>query len=114
MGSEIGARAVGLLQGTREGMRAFARAARTGQVVDPMTKVEAATHDAISGLKGKIIRTPTRMLSAEDELFKAIGRSARVTGADLSAVDRMARYEKDIGDEEARRQEVEAARKRQK
>ena len=38
------------------------------------------------------------------ELFKAIGRSARVTGADLSAVDRMARYEKDIGDEEARRQ----------
>ena len=48
------------------------------------------------------------------ELFKAIGRSARVTGADLSAVDRMARYEKDIGDEEARRQEAEAARKRQK
>ncbi|MGE0774268.1 MAG: hypothetical protein AB7L36_04400, partial [Sphingomonadaceae bacterium] len=70
MGSEIGARTVGLMQGTREGLRAFARTARTGQVLDPMTKVEAAEREAISGLKGKVLRIPTRMLSAEDELFK--------------------------------------------
>jgi endonuclease YncB( thermonuclease family) len=80
MGSEIGARAVGLMQGTREGLRAFARTVRTGQALDPLTKVEAAEREAISGLKGKIIRTPTRFLSAEDELFKAIGRRMELNG----------------------------------
>jgi hypothetical protein len=35
-----------------------------------VTKVEAASQEAISGLKGKIILTPTRLLSAEDELFR--------------------------------------------
>ncbi|MGE0775660.1 MAG: hypothetical protein AB7L36_11560, partial [Sphingomonadaceae bacterium] len=80
MGSELGARMTGLLQGTREGLRAFARTARTGQVLDPMTKVEAAEREAISGLKGKVIRIPTRMLSAEDELFKAIGRRMELNG----------------------------------
>jgi endonuclease YncB( thermonuclease family) len=80
MGSEIGARAVGLMQGTREGLRAFARTVRTGQSLDPLTKVESAEREAISGFKGKIIRTPTRLLSAEDELFKGIGRRMELNG----------------------------------
>jgi len=80
MGSEIGARAVGLMQGTKEGLRAFARTARTGQSLDPLSKVESAEREAISGLKGKIIRTPTRLLSAEDELFKGIGRRMELNG----------------------------------
>jgi hypothetical protein len=40
---------------------AFAKTARTGIVPDHVSKVEAAEQAAISGLKGKIIRTPTRM-----------------------------------------------------
>jgi hypothetical protein len=78
--SEVGERAVGLLQGTREGLRAFAHTMRTGQTFDPVTKVEAVQQEAISGLQGKIIRTPTRLLSAEDELFKAIGRRMEISG----------------------------------
>jgi len=78
--SEVGERAVGLLQGTREGLRAFARTLRTGEVPDHITKVESRSQEAISGLKGKIIRTPTRLLSAEDELFKAIGRRMEISG----------------------------------
>jgi hypothetical protein len=78
--SEISARAAGLLQGTREGLKAFARTMRTGQTFDPVTKVEAVQQEAISGLKGKILRTPTRTLSAEDELFKAIARRMELSG----------------------------------
>jgi endonuclease YncB( thermonuclease family) len=78
--SEISARAAGLLQGTREGLKAFTRTMRAGQTFDPVTKVEAVQQEAISGLKGKIIRTPTRALSAEDELFKAIARRMELSG----------------------------------
>ena len=78
--SEIGPRLVGLMQGTKEGLRQFARTARTGHVPDHVTKVEAQTQEAISGFKGKIIRTPTRLLAAEDELFKAIARRMEING----------------------------------
>lgn len=78
--SEVGARATGLLQGAVDGLKAFAHTAVTGDVPDYVTKVEAASHEAISGLKGKILRTPTRMLSAEDELFKAIARKMELSG----------------------------------
>jgi endonuclease YncB( thermonuclease family) len=78
--SEVGARATGLLQGAVDGLKAFAHTAITGDVPDYVTKVEAASQEAISGLKGKIARTPTRMLSAEDELFKAIARKMELSG----------------------------------
>jgi len=80
MASEIGARTFGLMQGTSEGLRAFARTMRTGEVADHVTKVEARTQHAISGLKGSILRTPTRALAAEDEFFKAIGRRMELNG----------------------------------
>jgi len=80
LASEIGARTFGLLQGTREGLRSFARTLRTGDVPDLVTKVEARTQRAISGVKGEIIRTPSRLLAAEDEFFKAIGRRMEVNG----------------------------------
>jgi len=80
LGSEIGARAVGLLQGVKEGLAEAARTMRTGEASDLTSKVEAQSHEAISGLKGKIIRTPTRALSAEDELFKAMARRMELAG----------------------------------
>ncbi|HEX8413093.1 MAG TPA: thermonuclease family protein [Sphingomicrobium sp.] len=78
--SEIGARTVGFLQGTKEGLIEMGRTLRTGDPSDEASKVENASMKAISGLKGSIIRTPTRFLSAEDELFKAMARRMELNG----------------------------------
>ncbi|MBB6425170.1 thermonuclease family protein [Sphingopyxis sp. JAI128] len=78
--SEVGSRAVGMLQGAKEGAREFARALRTGEASDFVSKVEDQGQKAISGLKGEIIRTPTRLLTAEDELFKGMARRMELTG----------------------------------
>ena len=78
--SEVGSRAIGMLQGAKEGAREFARALRTGEASDLVSKVEDQGQKAISGLKGEIIRTPTRFLTAEDELFKGMARRMELTG----------------------------------
>lgn len=78
--SEVGSRAVGMLQGAKEGAREFARALRTGEASDFVSKVEDQGQKAISGLKGEIVRTPTRFLTAEDELFKGMARRMELTG----------------------------------
>lgn len=78
--SEVGSRAIGMLQGAKEGAREFARALRTGEASDFVSKVEDQGQKAISGLKGEIIRTPTRFLTAEDELFKGMARRMELTG----------------------------------
>lgn len=77
---EVGSRAVGLLHGTREGLRQGLRAFITGDASDAVTKMEQQTQRAISGVKGSILRTPTRALSAEDELFKAMARRMELAG----------------------------------
>jgi hypothetical protein len=78
--SEVGARAVGLLQGAKEGARMFATALRTGEASDFVTKVENQGQRAISGLKGEVVRLPSRFLTAEDELFKGIARRIELEG----------------------------------
>lgn len=78
--SELGARSVGLLQGAREGLRQAVKTFRTGEGSDFANRVEARTQDAISGKKGELIRIPTRLLSAEDELFKAMARRMELAG----------------------------------
>ncbi|MBA4305178.1 MAG: hypothetical protein C0429_00415 [Sphingopyxis sp.] len=78
--SEVGARAVGLLAGTREGLAQAARAFKTGEPSDFATKVEAQSQKAISGIKGEVLRIPTRALTAEDELFKAMARRMELHG----------------------------------
>lgn len=77
---EVGARTAGLLQGAKEGMREAARAFRTGESSDFITKVENQAQKAISGKKGELIRVPTRLLTAEDELFKAMARRMELSG----------------------------------
>lgn len=79
-GSEVGARTFGLLQGTREGLRLFATTLRTGEPSDLVAKVEGMGMKAISGVKGEIVRIPTRLLTAEDELFKGIARRMELNG----------------------------------
>lgn len=80
LGSELGARTVGLMQGSMEGIPAFARALRTGDAEDFVTKIESRSYRAISGVKGEIARLPSRFLVAEDEFFKAIGRRMHING----------------------------------
>lgn len=79
-GTEVGARAFGLLQGAKEGLRLFARSVKTGEPSDLVAKVEGMGMKAISGVKGEIIRIPTRLLTAEDELFKGIARRMELNG----------------------------------
>lgn len=78
LASEVGARAIGLLQGAKEGARLFARALKTGEASDFVSKVEGDEYKAIEGFKGEIIRIPTRLLTAEDELFKGIARRMEI------------------------------------
>ena len=80
---EVPARVFGMLQGTREGFRAFARTMRTGDIPDHAAKFEGTESHAVSGIKGSIIRTPTRALSAADELFKGIARRMEINGLAL-------------------------------
>jgi len=79
-GSEIGARAFGLLQGVNEGLREFVRTLRTGETSDFAGKMEAPTQAAFGGIGGKIVRAPMRALSAEDEVFKAMARHMELNG----------------------------------
>ncbi|MDE0878827.1 MAG: aconitase family protein, partial [Sphingomonas bacterium] len=99
MFTEVGARAVGLVQGTREGLRDGLRALVTGNAVDPVTKLETQSMSAIGGKLGSVIRTPTRFLTAEDELFKGIARRMEMSGLAM----RKARLEGLRGDEARQR-----------
>lgn len=78
--TEVGARTFGLLQGAKEGLRLFRQSLRTGEPSDLVAKVEGQGMKAISGVKGEIIRIPTRLLTAEDELFKGIARRMELNG----------------------------------
>lgn len=78
--SEVGARGLGLLQGTKEGLAQAARTLRTGESPDFGGKIEGQHMKAISGRKGEFLRIPTRLLSASDELFKGMNRRMELTG----------------------------------
>lgn len=80
LASEVGARTFGLVEGTKEGARLFAQALRSGEASDMVSKVEGDEFKAISGLKGEIIRVPTRLLTAEDEFFKGVARRMEING----------------------------------
>lgn len=86
--SEVGGRTVGLLQGTKEGLSEAWRSFRTGESSDAMTKLETQQMKAIPGRAGEIIRLPTRLLSAEDELFKGMARRMELTGLAMRIADR--------------------------
>jgi endonuclease YncB( thermonuclease family) len=78
--SEIGQRAFGFLQGIKEGGAQFLRTLRTGETSDFAGKMEAPMQPAFGGVAGKVIRSPMRMLSAEDEVFKAMARHMEMAG----------------------------------
>jgi hypothetical protein len=73
---EIGRRAVGMIQGAREGVKLAQRALITGEPGDAISKVEANNYEAVPGKLGTVIRTPSRMLTASDEFWKSVLRSS--------------------------------------
>ncbi len=83
--SEVGSRATGMIAGAKEGMRAAARSFLTDDAADA-AKVEQPA--AIPGKLGQFIRTPTRLLTAEDELFKGMARRMELHGLALRQADK--------------------------
>ncbi|URD60482.1 thermonuclease family protein [Sphingomonas sp. KRR8] len=100
-GGEVGARVSGLANSAVEGIKSARQAFMTGEPLDAATKVEAIHHDAIGGRLGKIVRLPTRALTAADEFWKTINRNAelhalayrRAVNETSGAAERKARYE---------------------
>jgi hypothetical protein len=83
LGSEVYARGVGLLTGAVEGARAFGTTMRTGGVSDNVDRLDTQVRRAIPGALGTVIRTPSRLLSAEDEFFKATARRMQLNAISL-------------------------------
>lgn len=69
---DVGARALGMIEGARDGLRLARKAFVTGEPSDGVSQVEAQNYRAIPGKVGEFIRIPTRALMAEDEFFKSI------------------------------------------
>lgn len=78
---EVGARLIGNVLGFIDGLKAGTKALiDEDYLADPFLKVELARKKAIPGLAGKIIRTPTRFLGAEDLFFKGINYRQELMG----------------------------------
>jgi hypothetical protein len=77
---EAGARVLGTLYGTIDGLRAAGRAIVTGEAVDPLTKLELNRQETIPGILGRAVRLPGTALVAEDAFFKSIGYRQELWG----------------------------------
>ncbi len=79
--TELGARVLGNIYGTLDGLRMGSKAIiDPDSVVDPLTKLELQKQNAIPGVAGEIVRIPGRALVAEDTFFKAIGYRQELFG----------------------------------
>jgi hypothetical protein len=95
---EVAKRAIGMMEGAREGLKLAKTAFVTGEPSDAVSKVEAANYHAIPGKLGEVIRIPSRALMAADEFFKAVAKRSEINALAYrhalaaSPADRMARY----------------------
>lgn len=80
---EAAARLVGLIEGTKEGIAVGAKHIRHGEALDAISKAELIERKAIPGKVGNIIRMPSRILEAEDQVFKAINYRAEINALAL-------------------------------
>lgn len=85
--SELGGRAVGMVQGIKAGLKDGFKTMKTGNPTDFATKVEDQGQKAIPGPIGSILRTPTRALGAADEFFKAIARHGELNSLAIRQAD---------------------------
>lgn len=75
---EVGARSVGMVQGVLDGTRAGAKVMRGEKLADGVSKTELTRRESISGVKGEIVRLPSKALEVEDEFFKAVNRRSEL------------------------------------
>ncbi len=80
---EAAARLVGLIEGAKEGLVVGARHIRHGEALDAVSKAELIERKAIPGKLGSVIRIPSRILEAEDQVFKAINYRAEINALAL-------------------------------
>ncbi len=80
---EIGANMKASVRSTLEATKLAAKTFQTGEPSSPYrTTMDIAPTKSISGLKGKIIRTPSNIMAASDEFWKTvIGRGAMTQAA---------------------------------
>ena len=98
---EVSRRAVGMIEGAREGLKLAKHAFLTGEPLDAISKVETANFHAIPGRLGEVIRLPTRALTSADEFFKAVNRRGalnamayrRSQSGSGTAAERMQRFQ---------------------
>ena len=98
---EVGARVTGLANASVEGLARAKRAFVTGDAADDVMKVDSHVREAIGGRLGKVVRIPTRALTAADEFWKSINASAEIHALayrkamreGVDGADRKARYE---------------------
>lgn len=76
---ETASRAFGLVEGTMDGVKAFANTIRTEEPSDLFGKIEGHPK-AIPGVAGRIVRTPGTLLTAADEFFKSIAYRQEING----------------------------------
>lgn len=91
---EVGARSVGLVQGTLDGLRAGAKVVRGEELPDTTSKTELVRQDAIGGVTGKIVRLPSKALEVEDEFFKAVNRRSELSAEAYRQAAKEARGDK--------------------
>ena len=85
--AEVVGQLFGIVQGGKDGMKAAWKVIKTGEVTDPLQKIESAQFRSITAENlhlsgtpgqfadfiGEVVRLPGRALMAGDELFKSIG-----------------------------------------
>lgn len=88
---EVGKRAVGMVQGTLDGLEAAKKAARGEDIDLGGSKIETPRREAIGGTAGKIVRVPSRALEVQDALFKGINRRGEIAAQAYAKAEREAR-----------------------
>jgi hypothetical protein len=76
--TEAGARLYGYVAGAREGLMNAGRVIKTGQPVDPLTKLEVGKAQPFGYGAGRLLTPSTTALTAEDELFKGMASRGEV------------------------------------
>lgn len=70
--SEAKGRLFGLMQGAEEGAVTAWKALKDEKLMEESSKIEQHKFQAVGGKLGKAVRMPGRLLTAEDEFFKAV------------------------------------------
>jgi hypothetical protein len=69
---EAGARLFGIIEGSKDGVRAGWAVMKNEDLVEKASKIEQRRFMAIPGKAGELIRIPGRALAAEDQIFRGI------------------------------------------